>query len=98
MDDLEVCDLWFWNGRLETALAEVAGCEDHWLLEKGILIRENDQLDCIRELILGDVVYRLRTSRGLELNDPRDRCFEWHLVDPYTGEAQGRAWASAQDQ
>lgn len=96
MNDLEVCDLWIWNGRLETALAEVAGREHQLLLEKGILIREDDQLPGVSDLIMGDVVYRLRTTRGLELDDSRDRCFEWHLVDPYTGEAQGTAWAGGQ--
>jgi hypothetical protein len=96
-EDAELCDLWFWNGKLVDALAVVAGDEARWLVERGELLCENTQLPGVSNLLVGDVVYRLRTSRGLESTDPRDKCFEWHLIDPYTGETQGVAWKSDQD-
>jgi len=93
-ENAELCDLWFWNGKLDDVLAVVEGEEARWLVERGVLVREDDALHGVRDLLVGDVVYRLRTARGLEPEDPRDKCFDWDLVDPYTGQTQGVAWRS----
>jgi hypothetical protein len=91
-EDAETVEFWFWDGDLGHALGTVSGEESDWLLERGILIEEDDQMAGVDNLIEGDVVYRCRKARGLEgSEDPRARNFDWQLVDPYTGEIQATA-------
>jgi hypothetical protein len=88
----DIVDLWFWDGDLGHALGTVMGEESKWLLERGTLVEEDDQLHGVDNLIEGDIVYRVRKARALEgRDDPRARCFTWQLVDPFTGEVQADA-------
>ena len=92
-EDAETVEFWFWDGDLGHALGTVTGEESDWLLERGTLIEEDDQMSGVDNLIEGDVVYRCRKTRRLEgAEDPRARHFEWQLVDPYTGEIQAMAF------
>jgi hypothetical protein len=91
-EDAETVEFWFWDGDLGHALGTVTGEESDWLLERGTLIEEDDQLHGVDNLIEGDVVYRCRKARRLEgTEDPRARHFEWQLINPFTGEVQATA-------
>jgi len=81
----EICEIWFWDGDLDHALGCVAGKEEKYLLEKGILQKEDDARDGVKNLVIGDVVYRIRSSRAFEMGmDPREALFKWSSMDPFT--------------
>lgn len=88
LEDAELIDIWCWDGDLGQALGVVAGEESKWLVERGVLKTEDDNLHGVNNLIEGDVVYRCRTSRALDQTDPRYDSFDWALVDPFTGAVQ----------
>jgi hypothetical protein len=93
-EDAQLCEFWIWDGDLAHALALVRGMEDKFLVEHGTLRREDETLPGVKELLEGDPVYRLRTAQALEMRpDPREKLFEWRLVDPFTGEVGQPAFA-----
>lgn len=86
LEQPEICELWIWNGDYEHVLGVVQGQEGRWIVEKGIMIQEDGWHDEAKDLIIGDVIYRLRTSAGLEMGkDPREDLFQWYPVDIETG-------------
>jgi hypothetical protein len=93
-EDAQLCEFWIWDGDLGHALGLIEGMEEKFLLEQGVLTTEDDDLPGVKELLEGDPVYRLRTSRALEMRpDPREKLFAWRLVDPFTGEVGQVAFA-----
>lgn len=81
----EICGAWFWDADLDHALACVEGQEEKYLLEKGILQQEDDSKSGVKDLVVGDVVYRIRTSRSFDIGtDPREKLFKWSSINPLT--------------
>jgi hypothetical protein len=81
----EVCDVWFWDGDLDHVLSCVKGQEEKYLLEKGVLQQEDDSKSGVKDLVVGDVVYRIRTSLAFEMGtDPREPLFKWSSINPFT--------------
>ena len=81
----EVCESWFWDGDLDHALSCIEGQEEIWLLEKGVLQREDDSKSGVKDLVVGDAVYRIRTARAFEMGtDPREKLFRWSSMNPFT--------------
>jgi hypothetical protein len=90
--------IWMWDGDLERALSFVRGHESEWLLERGILVTEDETMPGVSNLIEGDIVYRCTThSRIGEESDPREHLFDWSLVDPLTGRIQARAFRTGRE-
>ena len=91
-------DVWMWDGDLERALALVKGHEGEWLLERGILVTEDETMPGVSNLIEGDIVYRCTTHvRINEAPDPREQLFDWSLVDPVTGGIQAGAFRTRRE-
>jgi hypothetical protein len=91
LEDAQLTELWVWDGDLDQALGHVRDEESEWLLERGVLRTETDdvRLGSVCNLIEGDVVYRCRSHRALQgCADKRERFFDWQLVDPFTGEVR----------
>jgi len=92
LENAEQIEVWFWDGDFGHVLGCVEGEEDQWLVEKGVLHTENDDESGVRELIEGDTVYRIRRSRALGMEDPREELFTWWTVSTETGVALPRAY------
>jgi len=79
-------ETWFWDCDFCHVLGCVEGAMGDWLVEKGVLRIEDDKADGVRDLLEGDVVYRIRKSKAFEMGeDPRERLFMWVTVNPETG-------------
>jgi hypothetical protein len=86
-----VDEVWFWDGDLSSVLSCVSGDEEKWLVEKGVLQTEDDDRDGVKDLLKGDIVYRIRTVNALERAlDPREQLFDWVYFNPLTGEETER--------
>lgn len=93
-EDAQLCEFWIWDGDVGHVLGLVEGMEDKFLIEYGVLTTEDDKLPGVKELLKGDPVYRLRTARALDMSaDPREKHFQWQLVNPYTGQTQSAAYS-----
>ena len=90
----EICEHWFWDGDFGHVLGSVQGEEERWLVEKGVMKQEDGWHDGAKDLLVGDVVYRIRTAAALEMGgDPREAFFDWFYVNVLTGAEQPRsAW------
>jgi hypothetical protein len=91
LEDAKFTELWVWDGDLNHALGHVHGEESEWLMERGVLRTETDDVrfGSLSNLIEGDVVYRCRSHQALAgCPDKRELFFDWQLVDPFTGEVQ----------
>ena len=90
----EPCETWFWDGDLDHALGCIEGQEERWLLEKGVLQQEDDSRPGVKDLVVGDVVYRIQTARAFEMGtDPREKLFRWSSMNPFTlVESQRPVW------
>lgn len=87
----EVCEVWFWDGDLARVQTHVRGEEERWLVEKGVMRQEDGWHDGAKDLLVGDVVYRIRTVAGLEMGpDPREGLFDWSSVNALTGVEMAR--------
>jgi len=93
LDRAEVCEVWFWDGDFDRVLAHVHGEAERWLVEKGVLRHEDGWHDGTKDLLVGDVVYRIRTADGLGRTDHREAFFDWFYVDVMTGAEQPRSTA-----
>lgn len=85
IDGAELQQKWFWDGNLSHVLGQVKGEEKKWLVEKGVLHTEDDEQSGVNDLIEGDVVFRIRTTKTLGDDDPREKLFAWWTVNPETG-------------
>jgi len=86
LEEAELREIWFWDGDFGHVLGCVEGKEGEWLVEKGVLHTEDDEQPGVKDLIEGDVVFRIRTKRALEMDDdPREPLFAWWTVNPETG-------------
>ena len=86
LEEPELQEIWFWDGDFDHVLGCVEGQEGEWLVEKGVLHTEDDEQQGVKELIEGDIVFRIRTRRALErVEDPRETFFAWWTVNPETG-------------
>lgn len=81
---------WFWDGNLSAALESIKDEAHYCLLERGTLVKEDDLQEGVMDLITGDVVYMIWS--GDPEVDPRERLFEWSLVDPFSGKIAAAAW------
>lgn len=82
----EIDEIWFWDGDYDHVLGCVEGKEEKWLVEKGILQREDNSQPNVDNLVTGDVVYRIRSAHALERGeDPREALFKWSSVNTLTG-------------
>jgi hypothetical protein len=82
----EVEDIWIWNGDLDHALAYPDAEPEKWLVEKGILTTEDDRVYGVKDLLVGDVIYRVRKMRALDKRaEPAESFFDWFLVNSVTG-------------
>ena len=81
---------WFWTGNLKEALEAMKGHENTSMLERGTLWHEASEVENIKNLLPGDVVYRIST---LEDNpDDKTMHFHWQLCDPLDGRPLMEAW------
>ena len=81
----EICDVWFWDGDFGHVLGCVDGQEERWLVEKGVLLREDDSKPGIENLVVGDAIYRIRTNRAFEMDvDDREPLFKWCSINTLT--------------
>lgn len=85
LKDAELQQIWFWDGDYGHVLGCVQGEEQKWLVEKGVLHTENDDLNGVKDLIEGDMIFRIRTANALGDKDPREQFFTWWLVNVETG-------------
>lgn len=94
-DHPEAEEVWFWDGDFDHVLGCVTGQEEKWLVERGVLRREDVSQPGVKDLVVGDVVYRIRKAHALERReDPREVLFEWWYTNPITKIEQLRsAWA-----
>ncbi|MHC4298882.1 MAG: hypothetical protein ACYS7Y_16515 [Planctomycetota bacterium] len=83
--EVEPKQYWFWEGNLNHVLGKIKGDEEKWLVEKGVLHTEDDEQPGVKDLIEGDVVFRIRTVNALEDDDPREKLFAWWTVNVETG-------------
>ena len=86
LKDAIIDEIWIWNGDLEHALAITHEEPEKWLFERGVLIEEDDELSGVKELLEGDVVFRLRKTHAMTREDPREKLFDWSLCNWYNGE------------
>lgn len=92
LEAIEICEQWFWDGDADQMAACIAGQEERWLVEKGVMKREDGWHDGAKDLLVGDVVYRIRTSAALEMGeDVREDLFDWFYVDVTTGVEKPRS-------
>lgn len=92
LEQAELCEHWFWDGDFGHVLGCIQGQEERWLVEKGVMRREDGWHDGAKDLLVGDVVYRARTLAGQEMGeDPREDLFDWFYVDAGTGAEQPRS-------
>jgi hypothetical protein len=57
-----------------------------WMVEKGVLTTEDDRIYGVKDLLEGDVVYRVRKMRALDKQaEPAECFFDWFLVDSTNG-------------
>lgn len=85
LEDAELQQVWFWDGDFDHVLGCVKGEKEKWLVEKGVLHTEDDEYSGVKELIEGDVVFRIRTANALGDKDPREKLFAWWLINTETG-------------
>lgn len=77
---------WFWDGDFDRVLKHIEGAMGEWLVEKGVLHREDEKLLGVSDLLEGDIVYRIRRAVALEMDkDQREDFFKWSTVNPETG-------------
>ena len=88
----EQIETWIWDGDFGHVLGCIEGEEADWLVEQGVLHTEDDEAEGVSELLVGDIVYRLRKAPALEVaEDPRAALFNWGMVDPETATVWGVA-------
>ena len=81
----EQIEIWIWDGDFGHVLGCIEGEESDWFVEQGVLHTEDDDAEGVDELLVGDIVYRLRKAKALEVaDDPRADLFAWGTVDPET--------------
>jgi len=82
----EIDEIWFWDGDYGHVLGCVEGKEEKWLVERGVLKSEDNSQPGVDNLMVGDIVYRIRTVHALERGtDGRELFFQWSLVNTITG-------------
>ena len=94
----EQIETWIWDGDFGHVLGCIEGEEADWLVEQGVLHTEDDEAEGVSELLVGDIVYRLRKAQALEVaEDPRADLFSWGTVDPETATVWVPNWGGGAD-
>jgi len=84
--DAIICEIWFWDADVDHLLGCIEDNPERWMVEKGVLREERDNVDGVKNLLKGDIVYRIRTKLGIARGeDPREKLFRWSMFNPFTG-------------
>lgn len=91
LECIQHVETWFWDGDFDHVLGCIKGEEEKWLVERGVMIKEHDFLSGVKNLIVGDMVYRIRKFGAFASKDPREDLFSWWTISPETGVETARA-------